>query len=167
MNKVISTCVTLLIATIVFVLAYYVWAMSYQHVTESDSWVSLDTAISNQKHLFEDFPSTTREVRYSNTVAGMRGWCLVYGLRAPIEDLHSFAQSRLNAFSANIIRTDDSSFPFSETTVNNLRNGYSVKADWLLEAKDASGVKFEVNGNGGPTIFIDVASETMYYVFTD
>jgi hypothetical protein len=91
----------------------------------------------------------------------------VFGVRAPIDDLHAFAHSQLKSFSANIIRTDESSFPFSETTVDNLRQGYSVNVDWLLEAKDVYGVKYEVDGNRGPTIFIDVVAETMYYVFTD
>ena len=167
MNKVIRICITLFIAPLALLLGYYAWTMPYQHITESESWVSLHTAISNRKRLFEDFPSTARAVRYSNSVAGMRGWCFVYGVRAPINDLHAFAQSQLKHFSANIIRTDDSSFPFSETTVDILHKGYSVKVDWLLEAKAVSGVKYEVDGNRGPTIFIDVASETMYYVFTD
>jgi hypothetical protein len=167
MNKVVRICITLFVASIIFVLGYYVWAMSYQHVTESESWVSLNTAISNRKDLFKDFPSATREVRFSNTIAGMRGWCFVYELRAPIDDLHTFAQSQLKEFSANIIRTDDSPCPYSEITVDTLRHGYSVKVGWLLEAKDVSGVKYEVAGNRGPTIFVDAASETMYYVFTD
>ena len=167
MTKAIVISSAILIAPIAFLLGYYSWAMSYQHVTESGSWVSINTAISNRKNLFEDFPSTTRAVRYANSVAGMRGWCFVYGVRAPIDDLHAFAHSQLKSFSANIIRTDQSSFPFTEATVDNLHQGYSINVDWLLEAKDVSGVKYEVDGNRGPTIFIDVAAETMYYVFTD
>lgn len=162
-NALLALCSFAIIATI----GYYSWTMSYRDVTESQSWVSLDTARQNRKHLFEDFPPTTREIRYSNSVVGLRGWCFVYAVRAPLADLHAFATQQLNQYSGNVVRTNNFPFPFAEGTPIDLHIAYSVNVNWLTDAQNAVGVKYALDSYAGPTVFIDESSETMFYVCTD
>ena len=167
MLKAVGAFLAICVVPIVVIVGYYIWAMSYRHVTETDSWVSFDVARLDRKHLFDDFPATTKEIRYSNTVVGMRGRCFVYAIRAPLADLHEFASQQLKQYSGKIVRTNNSPSPFLERTPTDLRIVYAVHADWLLDVRDHIGVLYKLDSFGGPTIFVDEASETLYYVFTD
>lgn len=146
---------------------YYFVSMSYRHVSQSDSWVSLDAAQNQVPGVFDKFPDSVKEIRFANCVVGLKGWCLVYAVRAPSLDLHALATSELSSYSGPITKIPISAFPFDEEDVSNLEKGYSVNVDWLLIGSNSTGVIYRTSDRIGLTIFVDDASETLYFVCTD